>query len=206
MIKNGLVQEIRELYEYSRSCADLDPGRNGHGRSETAADFTVGLFQCIGYREFYDYVVDPNPSQKKFACAVEQMKQSTRQYARNQVVLSRDRVLSPIHTLAAESRGRPLVAALHSLDTTALESWASNVLQPAQMIMNEFLKPGETQALLVNVNKGSSPSAVFEARRNVLRLDVHKDHSREPCGGSPEDWTAPTSSIWERGGGSPSGG
>ncbi|KAI5983854.1 tRNA isopentenyltransferase [Pisolithus albus] len=176
MIKNGLLQEIRELYEYARTSADLGAGlRDEHGRD----DFTLGIFQSIGYKEFYKLISDPDVSEGKFADAVEQTKHSTRKYAKRQVVWLRNKLLPAIHSVTAQCRGKSPVAALYLLDTSVLgESWMSNVFQPAQTIMNAFLNEEElpdpttlsplAQAMLTNVNKALSPSAVLEARRKVV--------------------------------------
>lgn len=176
MIKNGLLQEIRELYEYARTSADLGAGRRGeHDRN----DFTIGIFQSIGYKEFYKFISDPDVSEGKFADAVEQTKHSTRKYAKRQVVWLRNKLLPAIYSVTAEYRGKSSVAALYLLDTSVLgESWVSNVLQPAQMIMDAFLNEEElpdpttlsplARAMLTNVNKALSPSAVLEARRKVV--------------------------------------
>ncbi|KAI6126220.1 tRNA isopentenyltransferase [Pisolithus croceorrhizus] len=176
MIKNGLLQEIRELYEYARTSVDLEDGHCGeHDRN----DFTVGIFQSIGYKEFYRFISDTDVSEGRFADAVEQTKHSTRKYAKRQVTWLRNKLLPAIHCVTAECRGKSSVAALYLLDTSALgESWISNVFQPARTIMNAFLNEEElpdpttlsplAQAMLTNVNKALSPSAVLEARRKVV--------------------------------------
>ncbi|KAI6036793.1 IPP transferase-domain-containing protein [Pisolithus microcarpus] len=161
MIKNGLLQEIRELYEYARTSADLGAGRRDeHDRN----NFTVGVFQSIGYKEFYEFISDPDVSEGKFADAVEQTKHSTRKYAKRQVEWLQNELLPAIRSVTAQCRGKSSVAALYLLDTTVLgESRVSNVLQPAKMIMNAFLNEEElpdpttlsplARAILTDVNK-----------------------------------------------------
>ncbi|KIK24901.1 hypothetical protein PISMIDRAFT_366861 [Pisolithus microcarpus 441] len=178
MIKNGLLQEIRELYEYARTSADLGAGRRDeHDRN----NFTVGVFQSIGYKEFYEFISDPDVSEGKFADAVEQTKHSTRKYAKRQVEWLQNELLPAIRSVTAQCRGKSSVAALYLLDTTGKlavgrkehvfnvsslvlgESRVSNVLQPAKMIMNAFLNEEElpdpttlsplARAILTDVNK-----------------------------------------------------
>ncbi|KAI5983855.1 IPP transferase-domain-containing protein [Pisolithus albus] len=178
MIKNGLLQEIRELYEYGRTSADLGAGlRDEHDRD----DFTLGIFQSIGYKEFYKLISDPHVSEGKFADAVEQTKHSTRKYAERQVAWLWNKLLPAIHSVTAQCGGKSSVAALYILDTSGKlavghkehvfdvsslalgESWISNVFQPARTIMNAFLNEEElpdpmtlsplAQAVLTNVNK-----------------------------------------------------
>ncbi|KAI6126221.1 tRNA isopentenyltransferase [Pisolithus croceorrhizus] len=174
MIKNGLLQEIRELYEYARTSVDLEAGHDEHRNH-----FTVGLFQSIGYKELYKFISDPDVSEGSFADAVEQTKHSTREYAKRQVTGLWNMLLPAIHRVTAECRGKSPAAALYLLDASVLgESWISNVFQPARTIMNAFLNEEElpdpttlsplAQAMLSDVNKSLSPSAVLEARRKVV--------------------------------------
>ncbi|KAI6109974.1 tRNA isopentenyltransferase [Pisolithus sp. B1] len=174
MIKNGLVQEIRELYEYARTSVDLEAGHDEHRNH-----FTVGLFQSIGYKEFYKFISDPDVSEGSFADAVEKTKHSTREYAKRQVTGLWNMLLPAIHRVTAECGGKSPAAALYLLDASVLgESWISNVFQPARTIMNAFLNEEElpdpttlspfAQSMLTDVNKAPSPSAALEARRKVV--------------------------------------
>ncbi|KAI6116890.1 tRNA isopentenyltransferase [Pisolithus croceorrhizus] len=174
MIKNGLLQEIRELYEYARTSVDLEAGHDEHRNH-----FTVGLFQSIGYKELYKFISDPDVSEGSFADAVEQTKHSTREYAKRQVTGLWNMLLPAIHRVTAECRGKSPAAALYLLDASVLgESWISNVFQPTRTIMNAFLNEEElpdpttlsplAQAMLSDVNKSLSPSAALEARRKVV--------------------------------------
>ncbi len=80
---------------------------------ESSADYTVGIYQSIGklalcclvitevmplsgYREFHGYISSPNPSEDTFNLAVENMKISTRQYAKRQVSWIRNKLLPVI--------------------------------------------------------------------------------------------------------------
>lgn len=79
------------------------------GERERATDFTLGLYQSIGYREFSSYLLqynDRNPIQDNpaFLEAVNRMKVSTRQYARRQVKWMRNKLLPAVH--AANERHR----------------------------------------------------------------------------------------------------
>jgi tRNA dimethylallyltransferase len=71
-------------------------------------DYTLGLYQAIGYKEFRAFLSHPTPSsqagQKVFNEAVEAMKLSTRQYARRQVSWIRNKLLPA--TDAANAAGR----------------------------------------------------------------------------------------------------
>ncbi|KAI6043118.1 tRNA isopentenyltransferase [Pisolithus marmoratus] len=199
--KNGLLHEIRGLYEYALTSADPEAGRRGeYDRNDATADFTFGIFQSIGYKEFHKFISDPDVSQEAFADAVEQTKHSTRKYAKRQVTWLRNKLLPAIHSVTAECRSESSVAALYLLDTSVLgNSWVSNVFQPAQTIMNAFLKeeklPDPTtlsplaRAMLTNVNEALSPSAVLEARRKVVCPVCTKDPS-QPVMVEGAEWEA----------------
>lgn len=138
MMKNGLLQEIRRIYENASCSVGIDGGRNNeHDGNETTADFTLGIFQSIGYKEFYDYISDPNASREDLTDAVEKTKHATRKYAKRQISWLRNKLLPALHSVAAECRSKSSMATLYLLDTSVLgESWVSNVCQPAQMIMS----------------------------------------------------------------------
>ncbi|KAL1750554.1 IPP transferase-domain-containing protein [Schizophyllum commune] len=77
MLEQGLLDEVRALIDISNDNADKPQPEN--------VDFTQGIYQAIGYREFYAYLTNPHATVEDFAKAVEDMKTSTRQYAKRQV-------------------------------------------------------------------------------------------------------------------------
>ncbi|KAG5637862.1 hypothetical protein H0H81_002901 [Sphagnurus paluster] len=97
MIEQGLVSEIRAL----RKIAENDRG------CEANADYTLGIYQSIGYKEFHDYLSAPEPSDKTFSIAVEHMKISTRQYAKRQVSWIRNKLLPAIYIANKEETVTP---------------------------------------------------------------------------------------------------
>ncbi|KIO13156.1 hypothetical protein M404DRAFT_122728 [Pisolithus tinctorius Marx 270] len=218
MMKNGLLQEIRRIYENASCSVGIDGGRNNeHDGNETTADFTLGIFQSIGYKEFYDYISDPNASREDLTDAVEKTKHATRKYAKRQISWLRNKLLPALHSVAAECRSKSSMATLYLLDTSGKwaithkehvsnvlssvlgESWVSNVCQPAQMIMSAFLNEEElpdpmmlsplARAMLSNVNEALSPSAVLEARRMVVCPVCTKNPS-QPVMVEAAEWEA----------------
>ncbi|KAL4065434.1 IPP transferase-domain-containing protein [Scleroderma yunnanense] len=187
MIRGGLVDEIRELYKIARSSTAPQTYLGGGFESkEPVTDYTLGIYQCIGYKEFREFLTDPNTSQEAFTRAIEQMKHSTRKYAKRQVSWLRNKLLPAIQSVTAESQ---LMASMYLLDATVLgDAWDLNVSQPAQAIMDAFLNSSElpdpatlsplAQAMLVTVNKPVNPTAVLEARRKMVCSICTTDPSR----------------------------
>jgi IPP transferase len=55
------------------------------------------LISFAGYKEFHNYLTTSEPSEKEFSLAIEEMKQSTRQYAKRQISWIRNKLLPVIH-------------------------------------------------------------------------------------------------------------
>ncbi|KAG6892050.1 hypothetical protein C0992_002114 [Termitomyces sp. T32_za158] len=97
---------------------------NVPGNAET--DYTLGIYQSIGYKEFHDYLSAPQPSAAMFDAAVEHMKLSTRQYAKRQVSWIRNKLLPAVHTANTEE----LLAPTYLLDATGNFTPPSHVYSP----------------------------------------------------------------------------
>ncbi|KAF8841003.1 tRNA isopentenyltransferase [Paxillus ammoniavirescens] len=183
MIKLGLLDEIRALQKIASSSSvhgflgDLGQ-QDGFSSSVNEPDYTLGIYQCIGFKEFRDFLSSPAASAKTFSNGVEDMKRSTRKYAKRQVAWLRNKLVPAIHTANASVDCKVPVASMYLLDATALgDEWTSNVLSPAQSIMNSFLQHEElpdpaslsaaAMAMLTNTGKPVNPSAVLQARRRV---------------------------------------
>ncbi|KAJ7273388.1 tRNA isopentenyltransferase [Mycena rebaudengoi] len=135
MIENGLLDEVRALHEISQSAAP-----------SPEVDYTLGIYQSIGYKEFHAYLsASPslpsqkdNAQEKAFAEALEAMKISTRQYAKRQISWIRNKLLPAIREVNAHEHGA--VVPTYLLDATDLgEHWDARVRDPAVRIMQDFL-------------------------------------------------------------------
>ncbi|KAL9935574.1 hypothetical protein V8E36_005922 [Tilletia maclaganii] len=153
MIERGLLDEIRELRSIARALTSKTEGR---------IDYTRGIFQTIGFKEFdaflnaTDAVSPVNPSQstqngelsgetkRLFDSAVEEMQKATRQYARRQTSWIRNQLLAEIRRAREDARvrsggrGSPEVE-IFLLDATDLAQWTDRVSTPAQDILEHFL-------------------------------------------------------------------
>ncbi|CDO74728.1 hypothetical protein BN946_scf184593.g10 [Trametes cinnabarina] len=147
MIQQGLLNEIRTLR------AIASQGRQGNAQalspelastsSRPRMDYTLGIYQAIGYKEFYEYLSSPEPSEASFRVAVEQMKMGTRRYAKRQVAWIRNKLLPVVDAANAVSlaeTGAPSVPA-YLLDATELgDAWKTNVHDVAERITHDFLE------------------------------------------------------------------
>ena len=83
------------------------------------ADYTVGIFQSIGFKEFHSYLTMTGEEKRSdegkeaLSAGVEQMKLATRQYSRKQAKWMRNRFLS-------KWRATPPV---YAVDSTEAEKW-----------------------------------------------------------------------------------
>ncbi|KXN90457.1 tRNA dimethylallyltransferase, mitochondrial [Leucoagaricus sp. SymC.cos] len=96
MIELGLLNEIRALRKLASE--GVPPG------SQT------------GYKEFHDYLSNPESSQSEFTSAVDRMKLSTRQYAKRQVSWIRNKLLPTVDLANREDALTPFFL----LDATGL--------------------------------------------------------------------------------------
>lgn len=119
MIKMGLVEEIEGFYKNFPQ--DLD--------------YTRGIFQAIGFKEFNDYL--SNRNEKSFQEGIELMKLHTRQYAKRQVTWIKNRLLGRLDG--------PLMSFI-CMDVSDLSQWGNN----SKCIMtkvNEFLDGKQVKEL-----------------------------------------------------------
>ncbi|UJR27967.1 hypothetical protein I4U23_009225 [Adineta vaga] len=128
MLDRGLIDELEKFHEeYNRTCA----------QAEQSYDYTRGIFQAIGFKEFHDYLLlseDERKSEhgkKVFANAIERLKVSTRQYSRYQEKWLRMRLLQRVEEHSPD---------VYELDTTNLTLWKENVEHRAESIIEAFLK------------------------------------------------------------------
>ncbi|KAJ7070355.1 tRNA isopentenyltransferase [Mycena belliarum] len=160
MMQNGLLDEVRSL----------------HGRvSSGSADYTLGIYQSIGYKEFHGYLSAPSQTDEALNEAMENMKSSTRQYAKRQLSWIRNKLLPAIHATNA----RELTVPTYLLDATDIgEAWMSNVRDPALQITRDFLNASSlpdprtlssnARTMLDVAPKPIDPTLILQAQRKVV--------------------------------------
>lgn len=168
MIRKGLLDEIRSL----RTIAEA--GRKNKPTDEIPyTDFTLGIYQSIGYKEFNAYLT--SPTDLLFKEAVDLMKLSTRQYAKKQISWMRNK----LHPAVLQANAEELTTPLYLLDATDLgEDWVFNVSEPAVKIMEDFLdyrqlpEPSslsENAAKMLRIDqKDTDPTSVLKAQRKII--------------------------------------
>jgi tRNA dimethylallyltransferase len=121
MIDMGLVKEIQDFYDKVKE--------NGF-----EMDFTRGIFQAIGFKEFQEYFRTNDP--KDFKTGVELMKLHTRQYAKSQVKWIKNKLIGRLKDQIS----------FISLDLTDLNAWEENSLKVSEKV-EEFLKGKDVQVV-----------------------------------------------------------
>ncbi|KAF8810711.1 tRNA isopentenyltransferase [Phlegmacium glaucopus] len=167
MISQGLLDEVRSL----RRLANSTP--NSPSAKRSSLDFTLGIYQSIGYREFCGYL--ESPSDAAYAEALACMKTSTWQYAKRQISWIRNKLIPAVNAANVNETLVPL----YLLDATALgEKWITNVQTPATDILERFLLQqdipdpkllSETASRMLSAaSKDVSPISVLVARRKQI--------------------------------------
>ncbi|KAI0332085.1 tRNA isopentenyltransferase [Cubamyces sp. BRFM 1775] len=143
MIEQGLLNEIRTLRAIASKGTSSEASDIITPNAEQRIDYTLGIYQAIGYKEFHDYLSSLSPSDAAFREAVEQMKLGTRRYAKRQVAWIRNKLLPVVNAANAATQaetGSPAVPT-YLLDATELgDAWKNNVHDVAEHITHDFLE------------------------------------------------------------------
>ncbi|KAJ3013286.1 UNVERIFIED_CONTAM: hypothetical protein HDU68_000779 [Siphonaria sp. JEL0065] len=158
MIKNGLFDEIIDMRRRVREA--------NNGIYEI--DYTRGIMQTIGFKEFDAYLTqlegpqdNPSSLESLKKQSVESMQAATRRYARRQVTWIKNK-LGP---KCLEESLKPTMStnvSFWALDATDLGLWKTNVREKGVRLCKEFLsgtfdtKPSPLTAKLLNLDSASS--------------------------------------------------
>ncbi|KAI9443352.1 tRNA isopentenyltransferase [Lactarius indigo] len=194
MLQGDLLDDVRELRSLMLPSKD------------SSSYFTTGVYQSIGFREFYKYLSDPSPSEKKYQEAVEEMKTANHQYAKRQTSWIRNKLLPVVQASKAAEEGRR--AEVYLLDTTEPEEWTSAVQDTAISLLEAFLKrkslpdpltlSSAAKAMLSVPTKGHglavliafSPTEVLLARRKIICPVCTTDKSQPIMIEEGREWEA----------------
>ncbi|XP_018014765.1 tRNA dimethylallyltransferase [Hyalella azteca] len=114
----------------------LNPPKKSSTTTKPVADYTLGIFQSIGFKEFHDYLILPpqeRESEKgmmQYKNGVELLKLVTRRYARRQIKWIKNRFTN---VLERE------VPRMYALDTTNPSDWDTAVHAPAAAIVKALI-------------------------------------------------------------------
>ncbi|KAJ2696442.1 tRNA dimethylallyltransferase, mitochondrial [Coemansia sp. IMI 203386] len=137
MIRRGMFDEVDQLAK------DLDDPAALSGQKD---NFSVGLKQAIGFREFKAYLASMGDAEttasereKLKKDGIEEMKTSTRRYARRQITWIRNKLLPECRSTAEKT------TKAHSfvLDATDLGTWDTEVQRRALGIAQRFVSGSE---------------------------------------------------------------
>lgn len=128
MLSRGLLEELKEFHELYNQHRILNHEK---------PDYTKGVFQTIGFKEFHDYLVlspevrESELGAKLLARSIKEMKLSTRQYARRQLKWIRRRF--------TQSGTRDLPPLYKLVTNLKQDDWNHQVRDPAIGIIESII-------------------------------------------------------------------
>ncbi|KAM0733617.1 tRNA dimethylallyltransferase [Formica fusca] len=128
MVEAGLLQELLDFHRrYNEQRI----------KSNTLPDYTKGIFQSIGFKEFHPYLIlseeerASEKGKKLLQQGIDDLKLVTRRYAKKQNKWVMNRLIR---------RGDRQVPPIYSLDCTDVTKWDSRVLEPAEEIVSAIIR------------------------------------------------------------------
>ncbi|CAG4939452.1 unnamed protein product [Parnassius apollo] len=127
MLREGLIEELLNFHD-SHNKQRIKDGK--------PPDYTKGVFQTLGFKEFHEYLMLPeekrnsDEGRKLLEQSIENMKMATRRYARRQNKMVKGRFLD-IPTRE--------VPPIYELNTTDLSKWDDEVKDKAIAIIESYI-------------------------------------------------------------------
>ncbi|KAK1136795.1 hypothetical protein K0M31_001331 [Melipona bicolor] len=131
-----------------------------HSRS---ADYTTGIFQSIGFKEFHAYLVLPEKEKREtkgqelLRKSIEDLKTVTKRYAKKQEKWIQNRLIR---------RSDRQVPPIYVLNCTNVDQWNSRVYEPAVAIIEAVLKGEKPEQKPVN-ETGPVENKIFHDSSNA---------------------------------------
>ncbi|KAJ3182211.1 hypothetical protein HDU85_003253 [Gaertneriomyces sp. JEL0708] len=138
MVNAGLLQELYQMRH--KVLAGQVLGTRPGGDTMITPDYTRGILQTIGFKEFHAYLASGAESEAAEGLlneSLEVMKRATRQYAKRQVTWIKNKLAHKCISAAPMFDDKPMRFFL--LDATNLNGWAETVKEPAVDIAQKFL-------------------------------------------------------------------
>ncbi len=133
MVERGLMSEVRDLHGHLRRRTE----------SGEIVDRTKGIWQSIGFKQLEPFLnaelniecdaQEPAEIEKLRETGLEEIRIATRQYARAQIKWLRGKTLPVL-------KEHDILRYLYLLDSSNAESFATDVLQPAATVCQQFLE------------------------------------------------------------------
>ena len=133
------------------------------------ADYTKGIFQSIGFKEFHNYLLLTEKqrsgpfAESLLKQGIESLKSVTKRYVNHQLKWIRNRFLK------LNDREVPNI---YRLDTTSTQLWQQNVLDPSIAIISAYLNQEPVPSHIKPEPKISVP----KDNSKVFRCDVCQKH------------------------------
>nr|XP_031828956.1 tRNA dimethylallyltransferase isoform X2 [Nomia melanderi] len=138
MLETGLIQELLDFHQrYNQQRIE----------SNTLPDYTKGIFQTIGFKEFHSYLIlseeekQEKKGQELLQKGIDDLKLVTKRYARTQERWIRNRMIR---------RSDRQVPPIYILDCTDLNAWNSCVYEKAVAIVEASLRGEKPEQKPVN--------------------------------------------------------
>ncbi|XP_033729295.1 tRNA dimethylallyltransferase-like [Pecten maximus] len=131
MIERGLVDELQDFHQQYNA---------DRLKEESVPDYTHGIFQSIGFKEFHNFLILSKEEQttdkgkQLFKEGVENLKKRTRAYAKYQVKHIRNRYI--------RRRGANTLP-VYGLDVSDVSQWEDRVKTPAVDVLTDILQGRE---------------------------------------------------------------
>ncbi|OLN86922.1 tRNA dimethylallyltransferase, mitochondrial [Colletotrichum chlorophyti] len=180
MLTAGLSEETQSMYDYV--CAKHAIGQE--------VDYTRGIWQSIGFKEFQPYLkalnsdsaTDSATLESLHASGLEEMKTSTRQYAKYQTRWIRTKIVPLLQEQPAA------MDHLFVMNSTDISAWKTNVVDPAVGIAQRFLEGSDMPKPvdLSETARGVLGEATAQAERTLCRRTC--EVCKTTCV-TEQDWT-----------------
>lgn len=145
MLRAGLVDELQQFHvRYNEQ--RLKDGNE--------VDYTEGIFQSIGFKEFHEYLILPETErslpegQRLLKNGIEALKLVTRRYSRRQIKWIKNRFIR---------RADRNVPPLFKLNATCYEEFQENAVLPALDAFQRFLEGDVSSDLRVELERNYTP-------------------------------------------------
>lgn len=198
------IRQLREIASTSDASSNTPARSDGEDESSDSedanVDYTLGIYQSIGYKEFHDYLSSPTHSEAEFQQALNSMKSATRQYAKRQIMWIRNKLLPAVNTanMASRADDRSDIIPAYLLDATELgPSWDANVRDTAAEITEDFLAEATlpdpltlsacAREVLSNIGKPAH-AASSDSRRKVVCPVCTVNEERPVMIGEGREW------------------
>ena len=201
MIHLGLIDEIKTLHKLAiKDVAQNDKGKPAAQVDMSSIDFTKGIFQSIGFKEFQTYLETSMSDKELFDAAVDTMKRSTRKYAKRQISWIRNKLLPVVNRVNSTcATAKEALSPTYLLDANELGSkWDTEVRGHAEAISIAFIENVDlpdplsisdtAKRMLVVEDKPIDPTAVLEAHRKMICPICTTDPSRPVMVEEGKEW------------------